>query len=85
VDILIVDEPTIGVDVRTKGDMHRLFFDLAQQGKAVLVISSDLQEVIQLSDRVLVMAEMSICAEVENSRDYDEMSRSIMSKIVSAV
>jgi ribose transport system ATP-binding protein len=85
VDILIVDEPTIGVDVRTKGDMHRLFFDLAQQGKAVLVISSDLQEVIQLSDRVLVMAEMSICAEVENSRDYDEMSHSIMSKIVSAV
>jgi ribose transport system ATP-binding protein len=84
VDILIVDEPTIGVDVRTKGDMHRLFFDLAEQGKAVLVISSDLQEVIQLSDRVLVLSEMSIRAEVENSHDYDEMSHAIMSKIVSA-
>jgi ribose transport system ATP-binding protein len=83
VDILIVDEPTIGVDVRTKEDMHRLLWDLAAQGKAVLLISSDLQEVVRLSDRVIVMAEKSIRAEVQNSYDYDEMSRVIMSKIVS--
>ncbi|HYZ52745.1 MAG TPA: sugar ABC transporter ATP-binding protein [Streptosporangiaceae bacterium] len=83
VDILIVDEPTIGVDVRTKEDMHRLLWDLAAHGKAVLLISSDLQEVVRLSDRVLVMAEMSIRAEVENSHDYDEMSHVIMSKIMS--
>jgi ribose transport system ATP-binding protein len=82
VDILIVDEPTIGVDVRTKEDMHRLLWDLAAQGKAVLLISSDLQEIVRLSDRVIVMAEMSIRAEVQNSHDYDEMSRVIMSKIV---
>jgi ribose transport system ATP-binding protein len=81
VDILIVDEPTIGVDVRTKEDMHRLLWDLAAQGKAVLLISSDLQEIVRLSDRVLVMAEMSIRAEMENSRDYDEMSHTIISKI----
>lgn len=83
VDILIVDEPTIGVDVRTKEDMHRLLWDLAAHGKAILLISSDLQEVVRLSDRVIVMAEMSIQAEVENSHDYDEMSHVIMSKIVS--
>jgi ribose transport system ATP-binding protein len=62
--------------------MHRLLWDLAAQGKAVLLISSDLQEIVRLSDRVIVMAEMSIRAEVQNSHDYDEMSRVIMSKIV---
>jgi rhamnose transport system ATP-binding protein len=53
--VLIVDEPTRGIDVGTKQEIHRLLLELAQQGKAVLVISSDLPEVLQVSNRVAVM------------------------------
>ena len=53
--VLIVDEPTRGIDVGTKQEIHRLLLDLARQGKAVLVISSDLPEVLQVSSRVAVM------------------------------
>jgi ribose transport system ATP-binding protein len=53
--VLIVDEPTRGIDVGTKQEIHRLLLDLARQGKAILVISSDLPEVLQVSSRVAVM------------------------------
>jgi ABC-type sugar transport system ATPase subunit len=53
--VLIVDEPTRGIDVGTKQEIHRLLLDLARAGKAVLVISSDLPEVLQVSSRVAVM------------------------------
>jgi ABC-type sugar transport system ATPase subunit len=50
-----VDEPTRGVDVGAKREVHALLFDLARRGTAVVVISSDLPEVIALADRVLVL------------------------------
>lgn len=53
--ILLLDEPTRGIDVRAKGEVHRLIAELAEQGMAVLLISSDLPEVLTLSDRVLVL------------------------------
>ena len=53
--VLIVDEPTRGIDVGAKAEVHRLLAELAGQGKAVLMISSDLPEVLAMSDRVLVM------------------------------
>jgi rhamnose transport system ATP-binding protein len=53
--LLILDEPTQGVDVRSKWELHRLVGELAAQGLAVLVISSDIHEVLALSDRVAVM------------------------------
>ncbi len=55
--VLIVDEPTRGVDVGAKAEVHRLLFELAERGTAVLVISSDLPEVLALGDRVIVMAQ----------------------------
>ena len=55
--ILIFDEPTRGVDVGAKAEVHNIIRDLAKQGVAVLVISSDLPEVMALADRVLVMRE----------------------------
>jgi rhamnose transport system ATP-binding protein len=53
--ILILDEPTQGVDVGSKQEIHGLIADLAQQGMAILMISSDLPEVLAISDRILVM------------------------------
>jgi ribose transport system ATP-binding protein len=55
-DILIVDEPTRGIDVGTKQEIHRLLRRLADQGKAIMVISSDLPETLRISDRIAVMS-----------------------------
>lgn len=55
--ILIVDEPTRGIDVGTKQEIHRLLRELAAGGKAVMVISSDLPEALRVSDRIAVMRE----------------------------
>ena len=55
--LLILDEPTRGIDVGAKEEVHRLINDLAKQGIAILMISSDLPEVLAMSDRILVMRE----------------------------
>ena len=55
--VLILDEPTRGVDVGAKADVHRLVDELAAAGMAIIVISSDLLEVLAMSDRILVMRE----------------------------
>ncbi len=55
--ILILDEPTRGIDVAAKAEVHRIISDLAQRGVAILLISSELPEILALSDRVLVMHE----------------------------
>jgi rhamnose transport system ATP-binding protein len=55
--VLILDEPTRGIDVGAKADVHRIIDELARSGLAVILISSDLPEVLAMSDRVLVMRE----------------------------
>jgi inositol transport system ATP-binding protein len=55
--ILILDEPTRGIDVGAKAEIHRLISELAGQGVAVLMISSEMPEVLGMSDRILVMHE----------------------------
>lgn len=56
-DLLIVDEPTRGIDVGTKSEVHRLLSQYAQKGMAILMVSSELPEVMGMSDRILVMRE----------------------------
>lgn len=56
-DIFIVDEPTRGIDVGAKSEIHALISQLAGQGKAVLLISSEMPEVMGMSDRIVVMHE----------------------------
>ena len=80
-DILVIDEPTVGVDVRTKGYLHQLVYEIAEGGLAVLLISSDMPEMIQLADRIYVMNDYKIAGEIQNNRDYDVMSERIMSLI----
>ena len=54
-EVIILDEPTRGVDVGAKAEIYKLIDDLARQGKGILLISSDLPEVLSLSDRILVL------------------------------
>jgi ABC-type sugar transport system ATPase subunit len=63
-EIILLDEPTRGVDVGAKAEIHALIDRLAGQGCGVLLISSDLPEVLGLSDRVLVMHRGTIAAEL---------------------
>ncbi|GAA3332999.1 hypothetical protein GCM10020331_095320 [Ectobacillus funiculus] len=54
---MILDEPTRGVDVGAKAEIHKVMSKLAQEGKAIIMISSELPEVLGMSDRVIVMHE----------------------------
>jgi ribose transport system ATP-binding protein len=55
VDVLLLDEPTRGIDVRSRAEIHRLIDDLCARGKAVLMVSSHLDELLAVCDRVQVM------------------------------
>ncbi|CNE72229.1 ABC transporter ATP-binding protein [Mycobacterium tuberculosis] len=70
--VLIVDEPTRGIDVGTKAEVHRLLSELAAQDLAVLMISSDLPEVLGMADRVLVMHEGRLTAEIARADATEE-------------
>jgi rhamnose transport system ATP-binding protein len=63
--VLILDEPTHGVDIGSKAQIHRIIAELADAGLAILVISSDLPEVLGVSDRILVIAEGELVAEMD--------------------
>lgn len=65
--LLIIDEPTRGIDVGTKAEVHRLLSELAGQGLAILMISSELPEVLGMADRVVVLCEGRITAELDRS------------------
>ncbi|HSQ18877.1 MAG TPA: sugar ABC transporter ATP-binding protein [Blastocatellia bacterium] len=60
--VLILDEPTQGIDVGAKAEIHELMMELAEQGAAILMISSELPEILGMSDRVAVMRGGTICA-----------------------
>jgi len=70
--ILILDEPTRGIDIGAKTEMHAFIRTLARNGKAVLLISSELPELLALSDRLLVMREGVLRAELDPSRATQE-------------
>jgi rhamnose transport system ATP-binding protein len=70
--LLIVDEPTRGIDVGTKAEVHRLISSLAKDGIAVLVISSELPEVLVLADRILVMREGRLVAGMSRAEATEE-------------
>jgi rhamnose transport system ATP-binding protein len=66
--VLIVDEPTRGIDVGTKAEVHRLLSELAGQGIAILMISSELPEVLGMADRVIVVREGRVTADIERAK-----------------
>jgi ribose transport system ATP-binding protein len=70
--VLILDEPTRGIDVGAKAEMHAIMAELAEQGVGILMISSDLPEVLAMSDRVLVMHEGRLTGEFSRQELSEE-------------
>ena len=77
-EIIIFDEPTVGIDVGTKLEIHKLIYSLSQQGKSIILISSDLPELIQLAERIQVFRSGKIVGELMNTKDYDTVSSHVM-------
>jgi len=71
-DVLMIDEPTRGIDVGAKSEIHRLMSGLAKEGKAILMVSSEMPEILGMSDRVLVMAGGRITAEFSRAEVTQE-------------
>ena len=71
-DILIFDEPTRGIDVGAKSEIYRLLNDLAKQGKSIIMISSELPEILRMSHRILVMCEGRITGELSSAEATQE-------------
>ena len=71
-DILIFDEPTRGIDVGAKSEIYRLLNDLAKQGKSIIMISSELPEILRMSHRILVMCEGRITGELTSAEATQE-------------
>ena len=70
--ILIVDEPTRGIDVGAKREVHQLLGELAEEGTAVILISSELPEILAIADRILVMREGRLAGEVPRAGATEE-------------
>lgn len=70
--LLLIDEPTRGIDVASKADIYTLLDDLARQGVAILMASSELPEVLRLSDRILVMREGRLVGELSRAQASEE-------------
>ena len=69
--ILFLDEPTRGIDINAKIEIHKLIVELADQGKSIILISSELQEILAIADRIVVMREGRIVGEV-NPKDVTQ-------------
>ncbi len=79
-DVLIFDEPTRGIDVGAKEEIYRLLNDLAAQGKAVMVISSELPEVLRLSHRIVVMSQGRVTGYLDNDEADQEKVMALATK-----
>ena len=77
--VLIVDEPTRGIDVAAKSEVHQLLFELAESGIAIIVISSELPEIMTVSDRIVTMREGRITGEVMAADATEERLMALMS------
>ncbi len=72
-DILILDEPTRGIDVGAKFEIYTIMHTLIEQGKSIIMISSEMPELIGMSDRIMVMSEGRITGILENKEQFDQV------------
>ena len=80
-DIIILDEPTRGIDVGAKRDIYLLLGKLVQQGKAVIMISSEIPELMGVCDRIMVMCEGNLSGEVQRDAFSQERIMTLASAI----
>lgn len=73
--VVLFDEPTRGIDVGAKAEVFRLMDEMAREGKAILMISSELPELLQVADRILVMRDRNIIAELPRETTQEEIMR----------
>ena len=71
-EVLILDEPTKGIDVGAKAEIYRMICDVAAQGVAVILVSSELPEIIGLSDRIVVMRNQRVAGELDGHTATEE-------------
>ena len=71
-EILIMDEPTRGIDVGAKVEIYQLINDFVKNGKAVIVISSEMPELIGLSDRIVIMHEGKLVGKIDQKQDITQ-------------
>jgi rhamnose transport system ATP-binding protein len=75
--LLVLDEPTQGIDVGAKAEIHRLMGDLAAEGMAILMISSELPEILGMSDRIIVMRGGTVSGELNREEATAEKVMSL--------
>jgi inositol transport system ATP-binding protein len=76
--VLIVDEPTRGIDIAAKVEVHNLLYDMARSGIAIIAISSELPEILAISDRIVTMREGRVTGEVRRDEATQEMLMGMM-------
>jgi inositol transport system ATP-binding protein len=79
-NVLIVDEPTRGIDIGAKVEVHSLLFELARSGIAVIAISSELPEILVISDRIVTMREGRVTGEIARNEASEEILMSMMTR-----
>lgn len=72
-ELLILDEPTCGVDVGAKMEIYKLIIKLAEEGKGILIVSSDIEETEMIADRIVVMRQGVIAGELSNDSGKNEI------------
>ena len=74
--ILIMEDPTFGVDVNIKSEIHRIMYQIVESGKSILLISEDLAELIEMTDRIFILKNGYFTGEYNHKEiDYDELKR----------
>ena len=81
-DILLLDEPTRGIDVGAKYEIYKLIIELAEKGKGVIVISSEMPELLGITDRILVMSGGRIAGELDTKSATQEKIMSLATSFV---
>ena len=81
-EVLLLDEPTRGIDVGAKYEIYQLILDLANRGKVVMVVSSEMPELLGICDRILVMSGGRLAGEVSASETTQEAIMTLAAKYV---
>ncbi|MBP5453481.1 MAG: sugar ABC transporter ATP-binding protein, partial [Lachnospiraceae bacterium] len=79
-DILLLDSPTRGIDVKVKQDIYQLMDKMRKEGKSIIMMSEELMELIGMCDRIIIMKDGKINGELERNKDMDE--NSLIAKMV---